>query len=96
MEKKLSTGKKVVLKEMSVDEMDDAKDLLRFGKEKDGKSAVYGIHKYNTAWIRGGLAGGDFKDQINGSVPDSVLKELSETEKVELANLIQEHNNLGE
>ena len=96
MEKILSTKRKVVLKEMSVDAMDDVKDLLRFGKEQDGKSAVYGIHKYNTAWIRGGLIGGDFKAEINGSVPDSVIKELSETEKVELSNLIQEFNNLGE
>ena len=95
MEKILSTGRKVVLKDIEYDEMDNIKDLLRFGKEVDGYGGVYNVHKYNTAWIRNGLAGGDFKVEINGVVPDSPLKELSESEKAELSNLIQEYNNLG-
>ena len=45
--------------------------------------------------MRAGLIGGDFKTEINGSVPDSVIKELSVTEKIELVQLIQEHSNLG-
>ena len=36
MEKVLSTKRKVVLKDMDVDEMDNAKDLCRFSQEKDG------------------------------------------------------------
>ena len=95
MEKILSTKRKVILKDIEYDDMDSIKDLLRFGKEVDGYSGVYNIHKYNTAWIRKGLAGGDFKVEINGVVPDSVLKELSETEKAELSKLIQDYNYLG-
>ena len=95
MEKKLSTKRKVVLREMSIDEMDDCGDLQRFGRETDGRIAVYGTNKSNTAWIRKGLAGGDFKTAINGVVPDSVIKELSVIEKIELVQLIQEYSNLG-
>ena len=96
MEKTLSTKRKVSLKEMSIDDMDHCNDLQHICQESDGGISIYGLNKSNTAWIRGGLIGGDFKAEINGSVPDSVIKELSETEKVELSNLIQEFNNLGE
>ena len=95
MEKILSTKRKVILKEMSIDEMDHAKDLCRFSQEKDGMMTVYNVNKSNTAWIRGGLMDGDFKTKINGSVPDSVIKELSDEEKGELVKFIQDYNNLG-
>ena len=80
---------------MSCDDMDNCGDLQTFGREVDGKIAVYGTNKSNTAWIRKGLAGGDFKVEINGVVPDAVIKELTTTEKIELVQLIQEHNHLG-
>ena len=95
MEKQLSTKRKVILKEMSIDEMDHAKDLCRFSQEKDGFMTIYNVNKSNTAWIRGGLKGGDFKSEINGSVPDSAIKELTENEKTELIQLIQDYNILG-
>ena len=95
MEKILSTKRKVILKDMDVDDMDNAKDLCRFSQEKDGMMTVYNVNKSNTAWIRGGLIGGDFKTEINGSVPDSVIKELSDVEKGELVKLIQDFNSLG-
>ena len=95
MEKILSTKRKVKLNEMSVDDMDDCGDLQKLGRETDGRIAVYGTNKSNTAWIRKGLSGGDFKNIINGVVPDSVIKELSVSEKIELVDLIQEFNNLG-
>ena len=95
MEKKLSTKRKVVLKEMSIDDMDHCNDMLRLGVDKDGYYQQ-GINKMQTAWIRKGLSGGDFKIAINGVVPDSVIRELNETEKIELVGLIKEYNNLGE
>ena len=95
MKKTLSTKRKVELKDMTIDQMDSCKDLTRISQEKDGLVTLYGVNRSNTAWIRGGLAGGDFKVEINGAVPDAVIKELSETEKIELVTLIQEHNNLG-
>ena len=96
MEKKLSTGRKVVLNEMTYDDMDICKDIQKFGTMTDGSTVVYNFHKSMTTWIRKGLSGGDFKQKINGSVPDSVLKELSDWEKLELVELIKRYNLLGE
>ena len=62
----------------------------------DGSTVVYYFHKSMTTWIRKGLSGGDFKQKINGSVPDSVLKELTDVEKLELVELIKNYNILGE
>ena len=95
MEKKLSTGRKVVLKEMGYDDMDICKDVQKFGTMPDGNTVVYDFHKSMTMWIRKGLSGGEFKDVINGSVPDSVLKELTDGEKIELVDLIKRFNILG-
>ena len=96
MEKKLSTGRKVVLNEMTYDDMDVCKDIQKFGTMTDGSTVVYNFHKSMTTWIRKGLSGGDFKQKINGSVPDSVLKELTDVEKLELVELIKNYNILGE
>ena len=96
MEKKLSTKRKVILKEMTIDDMDHCNDLQHICQESDGGICIYGLNKSNTAWIRKGLSGGDFKIVINGVVPDSVIRELNETEKIELVGLIKEYNNLGE
>ena len=95
MEKILSTKRKVVIRELSCNEEADCGDFQRFGKEADGNLAIYGTHRSNLAFMRAGLVGGDFKTEINGSVPDSVIKELSATEKIELVQLIQENSNLG-
>ena len=96
MEKKLKTKRKVILKEMTIDDMDHCNDLQHICQESDGGISIYGLNKSNTAWIRKGLSGGDFKVVINGVVPDSVIRELNETEKIELVGLIKEFNNLGE
>ena len=95
MEKTLSTKRKVILKEMSLDDMDHCNDMLRLGVDKDGYYQQ-GINKMQTAWIRKGLSGGKFKVEINGTVPDSVIRELNEAEKIELVALIKEYNQLGE
>ena len=96
MKKKLKSGKEVVLKEISIDDMDSCNDLQHICQESDGGISIYGLNKSNTAWIRKGLSGGDFKVAVNGVVPDSVIRELNETEKIELVGLIKEYNNLGE
>ena len=95
MEKILSTKRKVQIRELSCNEEADCGDFQRYGREADGNLAIYGTQRSNLAFMRAGLVGGDFKTEINGSVPDSVIKELSVTEKVELVQLIQEYNNLG-
>ena len=96
MEKKLKSKRKVILKEMSIDDMDNCNYLQHICQESDGGISIYGLNKSNTAWIRKGLSGGDFKVAINGVIPDSVIKELSVTEKTELVELIREYITMGE
>ena len=38
---KLSTGKEVTLKEMSIDDMDDCNDLQHICQESDGGISIY-------------------------------------------------------
>ena len=96
----LASGRKVELKEMSVDEVDFCQDIAQIVYNEEGEvSTVRGVSKSRTAWIRRGLAGGDFKDfslDMKGFAGDSVIKELSEAEKNELMQLIQGYQNMGE
>jgi hypothetical protein len=96
----LASGRKIELKEMSVDEVDFCQDIAQIVYNEEGEvSTVRGVSKSRTAWIRRGLAGGDFKDfslDVKGFAGDSVIKELSETEKNELMQLIQGYQNMGE
>ena len=85
-EVELSTGKKIVIKEMSVDDMDYCNDLQHICQESDGGISIYGLNKSNTAWIRKGVEGSD----------DKFIKSLTENEKIELVSLVKEHNTLGE
>tara|TARA_Y100000401_G_scaffold112122_1_gene111165 strand:- start:865 stop:1161 length:297 start_codon:yes stop_codon:yes gene_type:complete len=91
----LSTKRKVEICEMSIDDVDYCNDLLSVTTESDN-TVLRGMNKARTAWLRKGIVGGDFKTKIDGSVPDSVLKELSEDEKNELIGIIQEYQQLGE
>ncbi len=97
---KLSTGRKVKLKEMSIDDIDCCQDLTVIVYGKDNNiDHIKNVSKSRTAWIRQGLIGGDFNNwSINekGQPADSVLKELSESEKNELMTMIQEYQKLGE
>ena len=96
----LKSGRKIELKEMSVDEVDFCQDIAQIVYNEEGEvSTVIGVSKSRTAWIRRGLAGGDFKDfslDLKGFAGDSVIKELNESEKNELMQLIQGYQNMGE
>ena len=96
----LASGRKIELKEMSVDDVDFCSDIAEIIYNDAGEvSTVRGVSKSRTAWLRRGLAGGDFKDfSLNGKglVGDTVLKELNEAEKNELMGLIQGYQSLGE
>ena len=98
---KLSTGRKIEIKEMSIDDIDFCQDMtvIVYGNDNNNIDHIKNISKSRTAWLRHGLIGGDFKNwstNIQGQPADSVLKELSEAEKNELMNKIQEHQKLGE
>ena len=96
----LKSGRNVKLREMSIDDVDLCSDVSEIVYNEDGEiRTVRGISKSRTAWIRRGIAGGDFKDfSINGKglVEDSALKELDESEKNELMVKIQGYQSLGE
>ena len=96
----LASGRNVKLKEMSVDEVDFCQDIAEIIYNQNGEvSTVRGVSKSRTAWIRRGLAGGDFKNfslDMKGFVEDSVIKEMNEIEKNELMQLIQGYQNMGE
>lgn len=96
----LTSGRKIELKEMSIDDVDFCQDIAEIVYNQEGDvSTVRGISKSRTAWIRRGIAGGDFKSfstSLKGLVDDAAIKELNETEKNELMQLIQGYQNMGE
>lgn len=96
----LSSGRKVELKEMSIDDVDFCSDIAEVFYNGNGEvSTVKGVSKSRTAWLRRGIAGGDFKSfsmNVKGLVEDSALKELNDTEKNELMVLIQNYQSMGE
>ena len=96
----LKSGRKIQLIEMSIDDVDFCSDIAEIIYNEAGEvSTVRGVSKSRTAWLRRGIAGGDFKDfSLNGKslVGDSVLRELNEVEKNELMVLIQGYQKMGE
>jgi len=95
----LKSKKKVELVEMSIDDVDYCNDLTILQTGENGKPYIVGMSKARTAWLRRGIKGGDFKSfklDDNGLVQDNCLKQLTEDEKNELIQLIQEHQQLGE
>ena len=95
----LKSKRKVDLKEMSINEVDFCNDLAIMNYENGEVSHVSGLSKTRTAWLRRGIKGGDFKafkTGRDGYPEDSVLKQLTESEKNELVRLVQEYQSLGE
>ena len=96
----LASGRKIQLKEMSLDDVDFCSDIAEVLYNEAGEvSTVRGVSKSRTAWLRRGIAGGDFKDfslNAKGLVGDTALKELNEAEKNELMLLVQGYQSLGE
>ena len=95
----LKSKRKIDLKEMSIDEVDFCNDLAVMKMDGGEISHISGLSKTRTAWLRRGIKGGDFKPfktGADGYPEDSVLKQLTEEEKNELVQLIQEYQSLGE
>ena len=92
VEKTLKSGRKVKIKEIPIDKIDELKDIPEvIFYDADGSRTVKNINKAKTAWIREGLGGGDFEDwKPNGGMPpDAVLKQLTIEEQVDLHKTIQ-------
>ena len=96
-DKKLKSGRKVKIKSMSVDQIDECTDIPEVIFEGGSVKTILNSSKARTQWIRYGLAGGDFKDykEINGIATDGVIKQMNLEETDELMTLIQDAQVLG-
>jgi len=97
-EKKLKSGRRVKIKSMSVDQIDECTDIPEVIFEGGTIKTILNSSKARTQWIRYGLAGGDFKDykEESGVVVDAVIKQMNLEEKDELMVIIQNAQVLGE
>ena len=91
-EKKLSTGRKVLIKDLTEDQIADLEDIPEIYFINEQERTIRNANKANLAWLRCGLGGGDFNDwKPNGGVtPDSIIKQMSKDERDELRVLIEE------
>ena len=91
-EKKLKSGRKVQIKELSEDQIADLKDIPIVYLNNEDKLIYRNVNKAHLAWLRCGIGGGDFDDwKPNGiAPPDHVLRQLTENERLELVGLVQE------
>ena len=98
-EVELSSGRKVILKDMSIDDIDVCNDITTIHQDSGGGTYFSGLARARTAWLRRGIKGGEFnkfKLDSKGFADDSVLRQLNENEKNEFIPLLQEYNNMGE
>ena len=91
-ERKLKSGRKVQIKDLTEDQIADLKDIPEIYFIGDQERTIRNTNKANLAWLRTGIGGGDFDNwKPNGvAPPDHVLKQLTETERLEIIGLIQE------
>ena len=85
---KLETGRKLKLKDVSLDERDELLDSVEY--QFDAKGKVQGVKMMNstiTKWLRTGL---------NGDTSDKFLKTLTFEERTELFLKMQESIMVGE
>jgi len=84
-EAKLSSGKKVKVVEMSVDDIDFCNDIPEIIQEGEN-TIIRNLSRARTAWLRRGIEGCD----------DKFIKSLSQQDKTELSLKVQEYQGLGE
>ena len=91
-EKKLKSGRKVQIKDLTEDQIADLKDIPEIYFIGDQERTIRNTNKANLAWLRCGIGGGDFDDwKPNGvAPPDHVLRQLTEDERMEIVLLVKE------
>ena len=89
MKFELKSGRKLKLKNVSIDEQDEMMDAIEWEMDKDGNPAkIKMMHSTMTKWIRLGL---------DGDTSDKFLKDITFEEKVEIFSVMQsEFMNQGE
>ena len=85
---KLETGRKLKIKDVSLDERDELLDSVQY--EMDSKGKIKGVKMMNTTvtkWLRMG---------IDGDTSDKFLKTITFEERVEIFTKMQESIMVGE
>tara|TARA_R100001463_G_scaffold43702_2_gene91130 strand:- start:675 stop:956 length:282 start_codon:yes stop_codon:yes gene_type:complete len=88
MEMKLESGKKIKLKDVSIDERDEMLDSVVYNyDEKGNPSGMKMMNTTMTKWIRLG---------VNGDTSDKFLKTLTLQDRTEIFVKMQEYLLVGE
>ena len=88
MEIKLESGKKIKLKDVSIDERDEMLDSVQYQYDKDGNvGQIKMMHSTMTKWIRLG---------VDGDTSDKFLKSLTLSDRTEIFVKMQEYLLVGE
>ncbi len=88
MEMKLKSGKKIKLKDVSIDERDEMLDSVVYNyDEKGNPSGMKMMNTTMTKWIRLG---------VNGDTSDKFLKTLTLQDRTEIFVKMQEYLLVGE
>ena len=81
MKFELKSGRKLKIKDVSIDERDEMMDSIKWEMDADGKpTKIEMMHSTMTKWIRLGL---------DGDTSDKFLKSLKFEEKVEIFSFMQ-------
>lgn len=91
IEKTLKSGRKVSIRNISLDQEADLNDIPEIKFNNGVVSTIKHLNRAKLAWLRAGLGGGDFENwKPNGvAPPDDVIRQLTEAEKDELVELIK-------
>ena len=88
MEMKLESGKKIKLKDVSIDERDEMLDSVQYEMDSDGNvGQIKMMHSTMTKWIRIGL---------DGDTSDKFLKTLTLEDRTEIFTKMQSYYLVGE
>ena len=87
MEIKLKSGKKIKLKDVSIDERDEMLDAVEYEYSNDKLKGVKMMHSTMTKWIRIG---------VDGDTSDEFLKKLSLEDRTEIFSKMQSIYLMGE
>ncbi len=88
MEMKLKSGKKIKLKDVSIDERDEMLDSVQYEMDSDGNvGQIKMMHSTMTKWVRIG---------IDGDTSDKFLKTLTLEDRIEIFTEMQSYYLVGE
>ena len=88
MEYKTKSGKKVVFKDISIDEKDTLLDTVEYNYDEDGNMGTFKMMNTTiTKWIRSGLS---------SDTSDKFLKTLSMEDRTEIFLALQKYILVGE